>query len=92
MLRSSILLSQLSIFGTRIPTPSELPATLPVNSATLVPPGKDFQTFVREAAEVDRNRCDGVEEGYAALHVAPTGAPWTMNKGETTALVENEVV
>lgn len=36
--------------------------------------GKDFTTFIRQADDVDRNRCDGVEEGYAALRVAPNGA------------------
>ncbi len=40
--------------------------------------GKDFTTFVRQADDVDRNRCDGVEEGYAALRVAPNGATGQM--------------
>ncbi|CAE8641978.1 unnamed protein product, partial [Polarella glacialis] len=35
--------------------------------------GVIFETFTRQAADVDRNRCDGVTEGFAALHVAPSG-------------------
>ena len=52
--------------------------------------GKDFSSFVREAAEVDRNRCDGVDEGYAALRVAPTGVTgtvrWDESDGDDTYL------
>ena len=47
--------------------------------------GKDFSSFVREAAEVDRNRCDGVDEGYAALRVAPNGVPGTVRWDESDA-------
>ncbi|CAJ1353581.1 unnamed protein product [Effrenium voratum] len=35
--------------------------------------GVKFETFVRQAADVDRNRCDGVTEGFASLHVAQDG-------------------
>ena len=45
--------------------------------------GKDFSSFVREAAEVDRNRCDGVDEGYAALRVAPNGVTGTVRWDES---------
>ena len=52
--------------------------------------GKDFSSFVREAAEVDRNRCDGVDEGYAALRVAPDGVPgivkWDESDGDDMIL------
>lgn len=38
---------------------------------------------MREAAEVDRNRCDGVDEGYAALRVAPNGVTGTVRWDES---------
>ena len=32
-----------------------------------------FETFTRQAKDVDRNRCDGIADGFASLHVAPNG-------------------
>jgi len=32
-----------------------------------------FDTFTRQLRDVDRSRCDGVQDGFAALHVAPGG-------------------
>eukprot|EP00439_Symbiodinium_sp_Y106_P072393 s1683_g13.t1 len=43
------------------------------SAAQLRSAGVEFQTFVRQAADVDRFRCEGVSDGFASLHVGHDG-------------------
>ncbi|CAE7239219.1 unnamed protein product [Symbiodinium necroappetens] len=43
------------------------------SAAQLRSAGVEFKTFVRQAADVDRFRCEGVSDGFASLHVGHDG-------------------